>query len=102
MARHSEQSARRVNDPAGPCCTPRDRCYAATMKRRIAWVLAILSALYLLTVGLAPDPLPFIDEAMAMLVFIKSMAYLGYDVRRWLPFLRKNGHARPSGQTIDV
>jgi len=72
------------------------------MKRRIAWVLAILSALYLLTVGLLPDPLFLIDEATAMLVLIKSMAYLGYDVRRWLPFLRKNDRTRPSGQTIDV
>jgi hypothetical protein len=72
------------------------------MKRRIAWLLAILSALYLLIAGPIPDPLPFIDEATALLVFIKSMAYLGYDVRRWLPFLRKNDHTRPAGRTIDV
>lgn len=72
------------------------------MKQRIALFLAILSALYLLTVGLMPDPLPFIDEATALLIFIKSMAYLGYDARRWLPFLRKQGQARSTGQTIDV
>jgi hypothetical protein len=97
-----EKSPRDVN---GTHCALRERCYAAAMKRRIAWLLAILSGLYLLFIGPTPDPLPFFDEATALLIFVKAMAYLGYDVRRWLPFMRKprsTRFGRASGPTIDV
>lgn len=56
---------------------------------------------------LVPDPVLFIDEGLALLVFVKSMAYLGHDVTRWIPFLRKERAKSPevkgaAGQTIDV
>jgi hypothetical protein len=45
--------------------------------------------MYLLVSVPVPDPLPFVDEATALLIFANAMAFLGYDVRRWVPFLGK-------------
>jgi hypothetical protein len=78
------------------------------MKRRIAWLAAAASGIYLLVSGPIPDPLPFIDEATALLVFVNAMAFLGYDVRRWIPFLGKGRKTAatppksPKDVTIDV
>jgi hypothetical protein len=74
------------------------------MKRRIAWLAAIVSGIYLLVSVPVPDPLPFIDEATALLVFVNAMAFLGYDARRWIPFLGKGRkpNAAPQKQPKDV
>jgi hypothetical protein len=78
------------------------------MKRKLAWMAAIISGIYLL-LGPLPDPIPLLDEATALWLFVNAMKSLGYDVTRWLPFLGK-GATRPkrdgttpaAGQTIDV
>ena len=73
------------------------------MKRKLAWIGAILSGLYLLTIGPLPfpamDPLPFIDEAVALGLFLKCTSYLGYDFRKWLPFMGKKGKSSPTPST---
>lgn len=79
------------------------------MKRKLAWIGATLSGLYLLTAGPIPDPIPFIDEGVAHAIFLKCSVALGYDFRKWLPFFGKKGkpYAKPKGEnskdvTIDV
>jgi len=75
------------------------------MKRRIAWGVAIVSGAALGVTLVVPDPLPFVDEAIFLAVFVKSMNYLGYDVTRWIPFLgkgKKKRAAADKGRTINV
>ncbi|WP_411826498.1 hypothetical protein [Luteolibacter sp. AS25] len=79
------------------------------MKRKLAWIGAILSALYLLTAGPIPDPIPFIDEGVALAFFLKCVSYLGYDLRSWIPFFSKSDKKSASKKspedkdvTIDV
>ena len=80
-----------------------------TMKRKLAWLGVILSGLYLLTVGPVPDPIPFIDEGVALAMLLKCASYLGYDLRKWLPFFSKKEKSPrpdqkkdPKDVTIDV
>ncbi len=76
------------------------------MKRKFVWLFALISGFYLIALGWLPDPLPFLDEATALVIFVKSMSYLGYDVTRFIPFLRKGkkvpAGAKPHGRTVDV
>jgi len=51
------------------------------MKRRLALLFAILSGLYLLVMVPTLDPLPFLDEGLAMLIFLNALAALGIDLR---------------------
>jgi hypothetical protein len=79
------------------------------MKRKLAWLGVILPTLYLLTIGLIPDPVPFVDEGIALFVLGRCAEYLGYDLLKWLPFLPKKKTYPPSspradhkGVTLDV
>ncbi|MFD2255653.1 hypothetical protein ACFSSA_03110 [Luteolibacter algae] len=71
------------------------------MKRKLAWIGAVFSGLYLLTAGPIPDPIPFVDEGVALAVFLKCTLYLGYDLRKWLPFLSKKGKSKRSQEPKD-
>ncbi len=66
------------------------------MKRKLAWIGAILAGLYLLTAGPIPDPIPFIDEGVALAVLLKCTMFLGYDLRKWLPFFGKSAKSKPT------
>lgn len=78
------------------------------MKKFIAFIFALVSGLYLLVWGpmVGPlDPVPIIDEATALLIFVKSMGVLGIDLSRFIPFLGKKGKQaaqKPPGQVVDV
>lgn len=77
------------------------------MKKFIAAVFAFVSGLYLLIWGpmIGPlDPVPIIDEATALLIFVKSMSVLGIDLSRFVPFLGKKSKTppKPPGPVVDV
>jgi hypothetical protein len=76
------------------------------MKKVLAAVVALLSGGYLLALGWVPDPLPFLDEATALLILVKSLSVLGIDLSRYVPFLSKRLKRRKNqakaGAVIDV
>lgn len=75
------------------------------MKKALAVFFAFASGLYLLVMGITPDPLPFLDEATALFVLVQSLSVLGLDVRRFLPFFGKKvpkAKADKDGPVVDV
>lgn len=76
------------------------------MKKPLALFFAVLSGIYLIVMGVTPDPLPFIDEATALLVLVQSLSVLGIDIRRYLPFFGKKAPKEPEkkkdGPVVDV
>lgn len=81
--------------------------YTWPVKKFIAFIFALVSGLYLLIWGpmIGPlDPIPIVDEATALLIFVKSMAVLGIDLSRFVPFLGRKGKTppKPPGQVVDV
>jgi hypothetical protein len=77
------------------------------VKKFFAFLFALLSGLYLLIWGpmVGPlDPVPIIDEATALLIFVKSLSVLGVDLTRFLPFLGKKNTkaAEKKSPVVDV
>jgi hypothetical protein len=77
------------------------------VRKFFAAVFALFSGLYLLIWGpmVGPlDPVPIIDEATALLIFVKSMGVLGFDLSRFVPFLGKKSKpgGKTSGPVVDV
>jgi hypothetical protein len=75
------------------------------VKKVLALFFAVLSGLSLLLLVLIPDPLPFLDEATALLVLVQSLSVLGLDVRRFLPFFGKRvpkATKEKEGPVVDV
>ncbi len=69
------------------------------MKKLIATLFAAAAGVYLLTLGILPDPVPFIDEGIALTILVSSLSVLGLDVKR---FLGRGGNKSKKDQPIDI
>ena len=78
--------------------------YNPAVKKFIALLFALLSGFYVFFASWIPDPLPFLDEATALVIFVKSMSVLGFDLTRFVPFLGKKSKpaGKTSGPVVDV
>jgi hypothetical protein len=80
--------------------------FFTVMKRLFLWLVAIISGICLFL----PDPIPFVDEAILLAIFLKSTTSLGFNLGRWLPFFGKgkeasaprDGTRRAKDMTVDV
>lgn len=75
------------------------------MKKFFALAAALLSGGYLLTLGIMPDAIPFIDEATALIVLVKSLQVLGVDISRFVPFLKSKSSGKKDkgqGPVVDI
>ena len=70
------------------------------MKKLLGSMLAGVSGLYLATLGIAPDLVPFIDEGIAFVIFINALSMLGLDLRRFVGM--KSGKKKSSEKPIDI
>jgi len=85
-------------------CSSRKAVYSHRMIKFFAALLALLSGIVIFTpFDLPPVPFFFIDEAIALVIFTKSMGYLGIDLTRFIPFLRtKSGKPLAPQKAADV
>ncbi len=72
------------------------------MNKVVALILAILSGLYLAIGGPLPDPIPFIDEGLAFMVLLNSLAVLGLDLRRFVGMKGKDKKMSAKQDPIDL
>lgn len=60
-----------------------------------ALVIALVSAWVIFTpFDLPPIPFFFIDEAIALVLLTKSLAYLGIDIAQFMPFLKSRKQSK--------
>ncbi|GAA5482457.1 hypothetical protein [Haloferula sargassicola] len=71
------------------------------MKKLLAMLFALASGVVLFI----PDMLPFIDEAVALMILVKSLQVLGVDISRFIPFMKsgkKPAAKDKDGPVVDV